>query len=107
MADSAPTYRSLLEEARELGRLDGRFAAAFEPRDGGSRSDRCLGRTPEEFARLLWEGRPGTPPTGVELNAPLWYATGFTEGLASAAAPERTSARNLLFRRVITVPGPS
>jgi hypothetical protein len=104
MADSAPTYLVLLEQARELGRLDGRFAAAFESRDGGSRSDRCLGRTPEEFARLLWEGRPGTPPTGLELNAPLWYAAGFNEGLESAATPERGSAGGPLFRQVFTGP---
>ena len=39
---------------------------------------RCLGRTPEEFVRLLWTG-PGEPPSGLELNAPLWYATGFAE----------------------------
>jgi hypothetical protein len=85
VADStSPMYRQLLEEALELGRADGRFAAAFETSGGEAEAGRrCLGRTPEEFARLLWNG-PGEPPSGLELNAPLWYATGFAEGLASA-----------------------
>jgi hypothetical protein len=104
MEDSAPTYPRLLEQARELGRLDGRFAAAFESRGAGSSTDRCLGRTPEEFARLLWEGRPGTPPAGLEVNAPLWYATGFSEGLERGSSPERRTARALLFREVFTLP---
>src|SRR3954454_22894616 len=61
---SAPTYLQLLEEAQELGRMDGRFAAAFEaPGRAVSDGTRCLGRTPEEFAVLLWEGLPGTPPS--------------------------------------------
>src|SRR3954467_12486530 len=96
MADSsAPTYRQLLEEAHELGRADGRFAAAFEPAGGVVQgSPRCLGRTPAEFARLLWEDRPGSPPSGLEQNAPLWYATGFAEGLqAGRARPARRPAR--------------
>jgi len=78
-----PTYAALLEEAQELGRLDGALAAALEVPDTGiPTGERCLGRTPPEFARLLWEGRPGDPPTGLEVNAPLWYATGFAEGVA-------------------------
>ena len=78
-----PTYAELLEEAQELGRLDGALAAALEVPDTGiPTGERCLGRTPPEFARLLWEGRPGDPPTGLEVNAPLWYATGFAEGVA-------------------------
>jgi hypothetical protein len=99
---SSPTYRQLLEEALELGRADGRFAAAFET--SGSEAEagrRCLGRTPEEFARLLWNG-PGEPPSGLELNAPLWYTIGFAEGLASAPARPRRSAGTLHFRRVFT-----
>jgi hypothetical protein len=88
MADgSAPTYRQLLEEAHELGRADGRFAAEFEPPGAVVDGRRCLGRTPAEFARLLWAGRRGTPPAGLEVNGPLWYATGYAEGLAEAAAP--------------------
>jgi hypothetical protein len=82
MTDAAPTYRQLLAEAQELGRLDGRFAAAFEPA-GSDTGDRCLGRSPADFARLLWGAQPGEPPTGLELNAPLWYTGGFAEGLAA------------------------
>jgi hypothetical protein len=100
---SPPTYQQLLEEAQELGRADGRFAAAFEtPGDTVAGSPRCLGRTPGEFVRLLWDGQPGTPPSGLELNAPLWYATGFAEGLAAGAVRHRAPARTLHFRRVFT-----
>jgi hypothetical protein len=103
MADSTPTYRQLLEEALELGRSDGRFAAAFErPGDVVEGSPRCLGRTPAEFARLLWEDRPGTPPSGLEQNAPLWYATGFGEGLRAGAAECRGRTAILLYRRIFT-----
>jgi hypothetical protein len=101
MADSAPTYPQLLEEARELGRLDGRFAAAFEPSGASVSADRCLGRTPEDFARLLWEGCPGTPPAGLEVNGAFWYATGFREGLA-AAVPQPGRAGPLRHRRVFS-----
>jgi hypothetical protein len=104
MADgSAPTYGQLLQEARELGRADGMFAAAFEaPGASTGRSERCLGRTPAEFARLLWQGRPGRPPIGLEVNAPLWYATGFREGLQAGAARGRATTATLQFRRVFT-----
>jgi hypothetical protein len=104
MADgSAATYRQLLEEAQELGRLDGSFAAAFE-RSGTPVSDspRCLGRTPAELASLLWEDRPGSPPSGLELNAPIWYATGFAEGLADHAAQPARVAEWARTRRVFT-----
>ena len=98
MADSGTTtYLQLLEEARELGRLDGRFAAAFEPA-GAVDGDRCLGRSPAAFARLLWEDRPGDPPSGLELNAPLWYATGFREALVAGAE----AGRGLSLRRVFS-----
>ena len=96
---SAPTYQQLLEEARELGRMDGGFAAAFEP--AGAEvpfSGRCLGRTPAEFARLLWQDRPGEPPSGLELNAPLWYASGFGEGLATRSRDGRRTAENARSR---------
>jgi hypothetical protein len=95
----APTYGQLLHEAWELGRADGRFAAAFEAAAvPPGRVDRCLGRTPAEFARMLWR-RPGVPPTGLEVNGPLWYASGFREGLAAGAERNcRTAA--LQFRRV-------
>jgi hypothetical protein len=100
MADrSAPPYQQLLEEAQELGRLDGRFAAAFEL-PGTPVSDRCLGRSPADFARLLWEGHPGTPPVGLEQNAPHWYATGFAEGLA-AGRRQQTLAALTSVRRIV------
>jgi len=95
----APTYQQLLEEAQEIGRLDGRFAAAFEA-PGGRVSDRCLGRSPADFARLLWEGRPGTPPAGLELNAPTWYASGYTEGLRARRAEVAPAARRRTHRVV-------
>ena len=100
-ASAATTYQELLDEALELGRLDGRFAAEFEPAAGGG-SDRCLGRGPAEFARLLWEGQPGQPPTGLELNAPLWYAIGFREGLVAGMQEHRSSVRALSLRRVFS-----
>ncbi len=95
MADlGASAYRRLLEEAQELGRLDGRFAAGFEvPGPPADRGGRCLGRAPADFARLLWEDRPGTPPSGLELNAPSWYAAGFAGGLAAGRAEQRDADR--------------
>jgi hypothetical protein len=104
MADrSTPAYQLLLEEALELGRLDGRFAADFEPPGNAhERSGRCLGRTPSEFARLLWEHRPGNSPAGLEANAPTWYALGFTEGLTARRAELRSAADRARTRRVFT-----
>jgi hypothetical protein len=100
---SAPTYQQLLEEARELGRADGRLAAAFEtPATDPVGSPRCLGRTPAQFAELLWHGLPGMPPSGLEQNAPLWYAGGFTEGLWAGVAERRRAASRLQLRRVFT-----
>jgi len=97
MADTgATTYQQLLEEALELGRLDGRFAAAFKLA-GAVPGDRCLGRSSEDFARLLWEGHPGAPPSGLELNGPFWYATGFREGLAAGLAGTRVLSRRRVF----------
>ena len=102
MADTgATTYQQLLEEALELGRLDGRFAAAFEPARAVP-GDRCLGRSPEDFARLLWEGRPGPPPSGLELNAPRWYAAGYGEGLAAGAEAVLRRTRLLSRRRIFS-----
>ena len=102
----APTYQQLLEIALELGRADGRFAAAFEaPRTSDGHAARCLGRAPEEFARLLW-GRPEEPPAGLVVNAPLWYATGFREGLATGAIPRQRGVAGLTHRTVFTVRGP-
>lgn len=99
---TANAYTAVLTEALEIGRADGRFAAAFEAAGQAEPSgDRCLGRSPGEFARLLWEGRPGTPPAAVELNAPLWYATGFREGLAAGTPVGRRGVRGLSHRRVL------
>ena len=99
---SAPTYRQLLEIALELGRSDGRFAASFEaPGSTDGHSGRCLGRSPGEFARLLW-GRPDEPPTGLEVNAPLWYAAGFAEGLEEEAAEGCAGTRGPRIRRAFT-----
>jgi len=97
--DSLPTYGRLLEEALELGRIAGRFAAAFEP-PAAAIGDHCLGLDPEAVARLLWGARSGEPPTGLEVNAPLWYAAGFAEGLASGAAQQRETASPQRFRRM-------
>jgi hypothetical protein len=97
---SALTYRQLLGEAQELGRWDGEFAAAFEsPGTAAPFGERCLGRTPAEFACFLWGDQPGNPPVGLELNAPVWYAAGFAEGLAARAgdasgASERARTRS-------------
>jgi hypothetical protein len=100
MDGSARTYRQLLEEAQELGRLDGAFAAAFEPADPSvPHSGQCLGRAPAEFAKLLWEDRPGTPPSGLEVNAPLWYSAGFDEGLRAGRC---RAARSVVIRWVVT-----
>ena len=78
------SYLDLLEVASSLGRADGCLAARFEPAGPvGPPSARCRGRDPTEFARLLWAGGPGDPPSGLEVNAPLWYAAGFAEGLAA------------------------
>ncbi|WP_448609536.1 hypothetical protein [Geodermatophilus sp. URMC 60] len=85
-------YLLLLEAARSLGRVDGGLAAAIEPAGSvGPQSTCCRGREPAEFARLLWADRPGAPPSGLRLNAPLWYAHGFGEGLA--AERRRTECR--------------
>jgi uncharacterized protein len=103
---SAPTYRHLLEKAQEIGRADGRFAAAFEPPGSDAdRGPRSFGRTPAQLARLLWEDRPGTPPAGLEVNAPLWYAAGFTEGLTVGAVVEAGRPRRMTPEQIITVLG--
>jgi hypothetical protein len=83
-------YPRLLGVAYELGRADGCLArdlqacdlrAWGEAQDDGRPGDRCRGRAPQEFAALLWADRPGAPPAGLEVNAPLWYAAGFRAGL--------------------------
>ena len=78
-----PPYRDLLETAWGLGHADGRWAARAQLAEPpGVPPVVCRGRGPEEFARLLWGPRPGAPPSGLECNAPLWYADGFTAALA-------------------------
>ncbi|SDN12364.1 hypothetical protein SAMN05660642_04113 [Geodermatophilus siccatus] len=77
-------YLPLLELAHALGHADGGLAASIEPAEPvGPGSTSCRGREPGEFALLLWADRPGAPPSGLRLNAPLWYAHGFAEGLAA------------------------
>jgi hypothetical protein len=86
-SSATPSYQALLERARALGHADGLFAAEVEPADGPSPSSRCCqGRDPAEFARLLWGSDATRPPSGLEVNAPLWYAQGFGEALADARA---------------------
>jgi hypothetical protein len=78
-------YLHLLEVASTLGRADGVLAALVEPAGPvGALSRYCRGRDPEDFARHLWADRPGPPPSGLELNAPLWYAWGFADALTAA-----------------------
>ena len=91
-------YLALLETAHSLGRADGCLAARFEPAGPvGPPPPCCQGRDPEQFARHLWADRPGTPPSGLVVNASLWYATGFAEALAAERLrierrPPRTTA---------------
>ena len=85
-SDGLP-YHRLLAAAYELGRADGRLARVLRAddvggRDDGRPGDRCRGRAQREFAVLLWGDRPGAPPAGLEVNAPLWYSAGFHDGLA-------------------------
>ena len=82
-SDPSPRYGDLLEAAYALGRADGSFAERLEPVAPLDAVPWCRGRSPAEFARLLWGEQPGTPPSGLELNAPLWYARGFAEALAA------------------------
>ena len=95
-----PSYRQLLTEALEIGRADGRFAAAFESSAVGL-GDRCLGRSPAEFARMLWGDRPGLP-AGLEQNAQLWYAAGYAEGLAEVATLDALAAAWAGTRQVLS-----
>jgi hypothetical protein len=100
-----PVYRQLLDAAYELGRSDGGIARDFEPADTVDvlPPPRCRGRTPEQFARQLWGSGPGDPPSGLLVNAPVWYGLGFTAGrhghsssassLAVRAAPSVSTGR--------------
>jgi hypothetical protein len=80
-------YGAVLQAAWSLGRADGYFAASFEPDDTNPPAGTvCQGRSPEEFAAELWADQPSPPPSGLVLNAPLWYADGFVSGLADERA---------------------
>ena len=106
-AEPVPPYRDLLEAARLLGYSDGRWALRAELVDPpGMPPPSCGGRSPEEFARLLWGRRPGAPPSGLELNAPLWYADGFAEALVAerARADRRREAHVWSCVRALAVP---
>jgi hypothetical protein len=77
------SYPDLLRTAYAMGHIDGLLAADFEPPEGaGPSSEYCRGRDPADFARHLWDVPRIGPPAGLEVNAPLWYARGFEEGLA-------------------------
>jgi hypothetical protein len=95
--DRSP-YHRLLALAYDLGRADGRFARAFEAPGSDRSDDCCAGRTPQQFAALLWAGRPGAAPSGLGVNAPLWYAAGFREGLADRVEA-REAGRTLAHSR--------
>lgn len=89
-----PQYPQLLLAAYELGHIDGGIARDFEPADtvDAVRPSRCRGRTPEQFARLLWGDGPGNPPSGLVANAPLWYCLGFAEGGRAHSSSARSRA---------------
>jgi hypothetical protein len=91
MVTETGLYGDLLGSAYDRGRDDGSFAAGFEPGEAIDQAGPiCQGRTPADFVRLLWSARPGDPPAGLELNAPLWYASGFADGVAVAGRPVGT-----------------
>jgi hypothetical protein len=75
-----PAYQHVLEAAYHLGRADGRFAAALDAELPGDVGPTCRGRSPVEFAAYLWADQPGPMPGGVEVNAPVWYLAGLTDG---------------------------
>jgi hypothetical protein len=109
-------YLRALETAHALGRADGLLAVDLEPvEEPAAMGSCCHGLEPEALAASVWGAGAGTPPAGVQLNAPLWYAAGFREAVASARAargpraacdtrpeePEQTTARE---RAVVAAP---
>jgi hypothetical protein len=102
-----PDLLCALESARALGCADGRIAGDLEP-DGEpvAVGPWCHGLDPDDFACLVWGA--GSAPAGVRLNAPLWYALGFREGLASARAQRggRVTARHPLPAAPERAPAP-
>jgi hypothetical protein len=107
-AHRPPSYGDLLASARSLGRADGLFAARFEPAGSPEAGcPVCQGRDPDEFAAWLWGDQPGPPPSGLVVNAPLWYARGFAEGLADErrrTADRRRDAFAWIMVRTRTLP---
>jgi hypothetical protein len=103
-----PRYGDLLQAAYSLGRADGLFAARFEPEESaGAGCPVCQGRDPEEFAAWLWGDQPGTPPSGLVVNGPIWYARGFAEGLRDErrrTAERRRDAFAWIMVRTRTIP---
>ena len=82
-----PAYQHVLEAAYHLGHADGRLAAAFEEAPPNVVGATCRGRTAAEFAEYMWADQPGPVPTGVEVNAPIWYLVGLNDGLTSDGTP--------------------
>jgi hypothetical protein len=80
-----PAYSAVLEDAYRLGVADGRLAALVDDAPPDPTAPTCRGRTPEEFAELLWADLPGEPPAGVEVNARTWYLAGLTDGMAATS----------------------
>ena len=81
-------YLRALETAHALGRADGFLAVRLDMvEEPGTMSSWCHGLGPDDFADHVWGAGAGSPPAGVRLNAPQWYAHGFREAVASARAP--------------------
>ena len=100
------THLHLLEVAHALGHADGGLAASIEPAGPvDPQPTSCRGREPGEFARLLWADRPGAPPSGLRLNAPLWYAQGFADALADERRPAADRWRDPAALALVFVPG--
>jgi hypothetical protein len=79
-------YGDLLQAAYTRGWTDGCFAAPLEPTGRTDSSEPVSqGLGPADFARSLWGRQAGTPPAGLVLNAPLWYARGFADALTADA----------------------
>jgi hypothetical protein len=76
-------YLQALRLAYDLGWADGRLAADLglgEPPD--PTGPVCRGRDAGGFAQSLWGAGP--VPSGLEVNAPLWYAAGMADALDDA-----------------------
>ena len=79
----AAAYRQALQLAYDLGRTDGRMAAALGLAEAPDPTGPvCRGRDAAAFAELLWGAGPGPVPSGLEVNGPLWYAAGMADELS-------------------------